>query len=254
MKSQMLLAAAFALVSLALAPTHALASKLETRWMPLQAKVSVGADGRVTDVVLVESEVSSTVKSIVVNNLKRWQFVPVLANGVAVPALTYVDFSACAIPSGDGYDLAIHYVDNGPLLVSAEELAFQPSVDEYSKKHQSIMVKFTAKADGHAQLQDAVMVDVSPLVQREVRSSIRDWVGSMRFKPEQIGGKPVATDMQWPIELTLLPIGMRYPNVDVASDPACKAATSANNKLRSANSPLKLRENAKADDEKSPAQ
>ncbi len=213
--------------------------------MYLHAKVLVGADGRVTDVELLEDKLSTTVKSIVVDNLKRWQFVPVRVNGVAQPAMTYVDFDACAIPSGDGYDLAVTYIDNGPLLWNAMSLEFSPTIAEYSKKHQSIKIKLRVMADGRAQLQDVVMVDVATNVQREVRSTIKEWVASMRFRPEQIGGQAVATSLEWPMDMITEPLGTRHPNVDVANDPACKSARSANKIPHVIDSPLKLRDGAK---------
>ncbi len=255
MKTQkLLLIACGVLVRFALMSTQALASRLETRWMPLHATVSVGADGRVTSVVLLEDKLSAAVKSTVVDTLKSWQFVPVLVDGVAAPALTYVNLEACAIPSGDGYDLAVHYVDNGPQLSEAASLEFSPSVAEYSNKHQSIRIKLRAAADGRAQLQDVVMVDVAPTVQREVRTTIKEWVWSMRFKPEEIGGHPVATDIEWPMDLIRHPIGERSPNVDLANDAACKAARSANVEPRSINSPVKLRDDLKAPEAKTPTQ
>jgi len=241
------------LLCAALASPPVLAWKLETRWMPLHAKVSVGADGRVTDVALFEDKLSTTVKSMVVEHVKRWQFVPVLVNAVAVPALTYVYLDTCAIPSGDGYDLAVTYVDNGPLLSDAMPLEFSPTIAEYSNKHQSIKIKLRVMSDGRAQLQDVVMVDVAPNVQREVRSTIKDWVRSMRFQPEQIGGQAVATDLEWPMDIITEPLGTRHPNVDVATDPACKSARSGSAAPRAMDSPLKLRDGPKASDANTPA-
>lgn len=215
------------------------AARLEPRWTPLHAEVSVGSDGHVTNVVLLEDKLSTAVKLTVVDHVKEWKFEPVLLDGVAVPALTYVNFDTCAIPSGDGYDLAIHYVDNGPLLDRAAELEFTPAIDEYSNDHQSIKVRITVAPDGHAHLQDVLMVDVAPMVQPDIRDVIKGWVRTMRFKPEQIGGHAVATDLEWPLDLDRESIGTHHPNVDVAADPTCKLAREANKAPHSINSQLK---------------
>jgi hypothetical protein len=254
-----LTAACWILVGCALAPLQASIAKLETRWMVLDAKVSVGADGRVADVVLLDDKVSAAIKATVVDNVKRWQFAPVLANGVAAPALTYVRFDVCAIPSGDGYDLAIKYIDNGPLLARAMGLEFSPSIAEYSNDLQSVRIKLRVMPDSSAQLQDVVMVDVAPMVQRDIRGTIAAWVGSMQFLPEQIGGQPVATNLEWPLELRRDPLGQRYKthsqNFDPKNDPACKSARAAatSDKPHAIDSPLKLRDDAKAAGAEPPA-
>jgi hypothetical protein len=244
------IAGLLAIVSFAI-PTAAWAAR-ETRWMSLHAEVSVGEDGRVTNAMLLEDKLSQAIKSTVVDNLKKWRFEPVISEGTAVPALTYVEFEACAIPSGDGYDLAIHYIDNGPLLDRADELEFTPALSFYSNDHQSIKVRLTAMSDGHAELRDVVMVDVAPMVQRDMRAAIKSWVKTMRFKPEQIGGRAVATDLEWPFDLEKRPVGTREPNVDVANNVACKSARAAGESPHSLNSPLKRNDDAKPSGTTSP--
>lgn len=241
------------LISSALALSQAYAAKLDTRWMELHAKVAVDANGRVTDVALIEDKMSAAVKAIVVNNLKNWQFVPVLANGVAAPAMTYVRFDACAIPSGDGYDLAVRYVDNGPLLDWGRDLEWSQTIDRYANDHQSINIKLRIATDGRAELQDVVMIDVPPTIQRDIRFAVKDWVRTLHYEPEQIAGQPVATDIEWPMELVKRMTGVRYGEADAAADPACKAAREAMEKPRSTNSPLKLRDSATPQDAATPA-
>ncbi len=254
MKSQAALSVACGMIfGFVLLAPQARAAKLDTRWMELHAKVAVGADGRVTEVTLVEDQVSAMIKSTVVNSLKRWQFVPVLANGVAAPALTYVRFDACAIPSGDGYDLAVKYVDNGPLLDGGRDLEWSPTINLYANDHQAINIRMRIAADGHAELQDVVMIDVPPMIQRDIRIAVKDWVRSLHYEPEQIAGQPVATDIEWPMELVKRMKGVRYGEADAAADPACKAARAAMDKPRSSNSPLKLQGHATPPDAGTPS-
>lgn len=238
----------------ALASSQASAAKLDTRWMELHAKVAVDADGRVTDVALVESQVSATIKSTVVDSLKRWQFVPVLADGAAVPALTYVRFDACAIPSGDGYDLAVKYVDNGPLLDGGRDLEWSPTINLYANDHQAIKIRMRIATDGNAELQDVVMIDVPPMIQRDIRIAVKDWARSLHYEPEQVAGQPVATDIEWPMKLDKRLVGVKYGDADAAADPACKAARAAMDKPRSSNSLLKLQGHATPPDAGTPAQ
>jgi hypothetical protein len=239
-------------VSVAVMPASSAASQ-EPRWGSLHAEVSIGANGKVTKVVLLEDTLSKAVQSSVIDSVRKWEFEPVRVDGVAVPALTYVNFEACAIPSGDGYDLAVHYVDNGPLLDRAALLEFSAALLYYGNDHQSIKVRLMVAADGRASLQNVVMVDVAPMVQRDMRSAVRDWVRSMRFKPEQIGGRAVATELEWPIELTIRTIGERYQSVDVATDPACKSARAASESPHAINDPIKRRTTAATPETAPPA-
>ena len=174
----------------------------------IHARVSVGADGRVTDATLVEKKVPATIESAVLARVKDWRFDPVTANGTAVPAVTYAAFYACAMKSGDGYDLAVRYLDNGPLLERAARFEFQPVVSEFSKAEQTITVKLTILPNGSAKLDDVVMVDVDPRIDRDLRLSVKHWLQDMRYAPELVGGQPVATAMEWPLFIWSLDTGL----------------------------------------------
>lgn len=165
----------------------------------IHAKVSVGADGSVTEATLVEKKVPATIGSAVLARVKDWRFDPMIASGTAVPAVTYAAFFACAVKSGDGYDLGVKYLGNGPLLERVTRFEFQPVVEEYSKAEQKITVKMTVLPSGRVQLDDVVMVDVDPRVNDDLRLSVKHWLDDMRYSPEQVGGQPVATTMELPI-------------------------------------------------------
>ena len=250
-----LLFIAYAVLSgFALASPFASASSLEAKWMPLHAQVAVGVDGRVTAVTLVESTLSPAVRSTVLEDVKRWHFQPVLVDGVAVPALTYAYFDACAMPAEGGYSLAVHYIANGPLLVNWEQLDFSPSVIYYSKEHQLLTIKIDVLPDGHAQMLDVVMSDVDPRVQRDVRSAVKNWIWKMRFTPEQVGGHAVATELEWPMAFTKRPLGIPRPNVDPSANAVCKSARSAAaaNTPHATNSAMKLQDDTKPPDSQTP--
>ncbi len=200
----------------------------------IHVKVSVGADGRVNDATLVEKKVPATIGSAVLARVKNWRFDPVTANGAAVPAVTYAAFYACAMKSADGYDLAVRYLDNGPLLERSARFEFQPVVSEYSKAEQTITVKLTILPNGRAQLDDVVMVDIDPRIDRDVRLSVKHWLQDMRYAPEQIGGQPVATAMEWPIFIwseTGEPPDPKYAALYAAQarPTVCDAASAARN-------------------------
>jgi hypothetical protein len=234
----------------------------------LNAQVSVDADGRVTDAVVLEDKLSPSIKSTVVNYVKRWKFAPVVSDGITVPAVTFVQVDACAIPSGDGYDLAVDYVSNGPRLIKGAPFEIPYALNEYAGDRVAATIKFKVLADGHAQLQDVVMVDVTPSVQHDLHNMIKAWTWDLRFQPEQIAGRPVATDLEWPVEWfriyapghrqSVVPAAKALPaNVPVANrlfvaDPTCTLARSPTDSPRAVNSQLILRDDAKSPETTAP--
>lgn len=235
----------------------------------LNVEVSVGVDGRVSDAVVLEDKLSPAIKSTVESYVKRWKFEPVRVEGVAAPAMTFVQIDACAIPSGDGYDLAVNYVSNGPRLVKGAHFEFPPALTEYAGDRLAATIKFKVLADGHAQLQDVVMVDVTPSVQHDFHNMIKAWAWDLRFQPEQIAGRPIATDLEWPVEWfrlyppghhpTVVPPAKALPtNAPLAdrlliSDPTCALARPATVNPRAINSPLIMRDGMKGPAANTPA-
>jgi len=235
----------------------------------LNVEVSVGADGRVADAAVLEDKLSPSIKSTVVNYVKRWKFAPVILNGVAVPAVTFVQVDACAIPASDGYDLAIDYVANGPRLIKGAHFEFPPALVDYAGDRLAATIKLKVQADGHVKLQEVVMVDVTPSVQHDFHNMINAWTWDLRFQPEQIAGKPVATDLEWAVEwfrsyapghhptvvatANTLPTDVPLANSLWIADPKCALAGSPTDHPRAINSPLKLRDGANAPDTTTPA-
>ncbi len=243
MKSHVLLCCEI-LVGLALGSSPTWASTTEIA-KSLSAEVSVNTDGTVSNVVVVDAKVPAAIKSAIANQSRGWRFVPVLAEGVTVPAVTYVALDVCAIPAGDGYDLIVNYAGNGPRLARGAKFEFPPAVNAYGGDHLYAMVKLKTMVDGHAQLVDVVMVDVVQAVQHDVRSMIKGWVASLRFQPEQVSGKPVATDIEWPVEWFRMGAPVRavasvVPVAQPMHNPLCQSARAPNDTPRVIDSPLKL--------------
>ena len=165
----------------------------------IHVRVGIDATGHVSDATLVEKKMPAAIESSVLARVKGWTFDPLTANGIAVPAVTFASFDACAVHAGEGFDLSVTYLDDGPLLVHKDRLEQQPVVSNFSKADQSVVAKIKVLEDGRAQLQDVVMVDIDPRVGYDMRLSIKHWVDSMRFTPEQIDGRPVATAMEWKV-------------------------------------------------------
>ena len=159
--------------------------------------------------------------------------------------------------SGDGYDLAVKYLDNGPLLERGARFEPQPVVSQYSKAKQTVTVKLTILPNGRAQLQDVVMIDVDPRIDSDLRISVKHWLDDMRYTPEQVGGQPVATAMEWPIFIwseTGEPTDPKHAALyDTTSKPtACDAARAARDIPHPVDGQFKQHEAGAAPDTKTP--
>ena len=245
MKQLKMAAAVCAIVVAGVLPlTQAVAVGPDTIRKVIHAKLSVNADGHVTQATIVEAKVPAAIGSAVLDRAKSWRFEPVISDGKVVPSITFAGFYACAIRSADGYDLVVHPLDNGPLLVRGSNLELQPVVTEYSKDEQSFKVVLKVLPDGTAQLQDVVMEDVDPRVREDLRISVKHWLAGMRYQPEMIGGQPVPTVMEWEMG-TYRPSYTRHSSDKSGSDPdgdsTCDAARAAHDLPHSLENPVKRR-------------
>jgi len=213
---------------------------------PISAEVSVDADGRITQINVVDKQVGAGIKAAVEQRLRNLRFAPATANGVARPASTYVALDVCASPSGDGYKLAVNIASNGPLLTKEDRFEFPYALDTYGNAHLYAVIKLRAKADGHAELVDVQNVDVAPAVEHDLHVMAKTWVATLRCAPERVGGQPVATDIQLPVEWFKLDSGphgayMRpLPAPHAGNDPSCKTSRMPNDIPSQIDSPLKM--------------
>lgn len=75
--------------------------------LPISGTLEIDAQGHVTDCEVTSKAASEGVKAVVMQNMRRWTFEPVIRNGVAVPARTKVALRLLAQKVGNDYQLKI---------------------------------------------------------------------------------------------------------------------------------------------------
>lgn len=170
------------------------------------------------------------VRAAVEQRVIQWRFEPAKVGGVAKPGVTHVFLDACAMPAADGnMTLAMDYRSNGPGLAGGATLVAPPmypvSAARYGQAG-SFNVFMRIGPDGRASIEriEPVAGKVKPF-----EKTLRDWVGAMRYVPEEVDAAPIATQMSTLVEFSLGGDGtlrqavQRQRDKDLQS-PQCRAA------------------------------
>jgi TonB family protein len=172
------------------------------------ARVELDAHG-VPRQVQVNEKLPPAIRSVVEQQVMQWRFEPARVNGVAMAGVTHVFLDACLAPlPGDGMSVAMNYRHHGPGYASGAPLLspprFPPSAARYNQEG-SFRVVAQIGEDGRAKIASVETVSGSL---KPFEQALRDWVTSMRYLPEEVDGKPIATRVVYPVAFSL-------PNVSI---------------------------------------
>lgn len=164
-----------------------------------RASVDVSAEGRVTQVELVDALPEAMAASMR-REIETWSFTPARVDGKAVPSRTHVVYSLRAKAlEGGGYGVEIADVRNGPLAIAKEGLRYpEPALRRGAQG--TVYLRLTIAADGSVS-------EVEPLKETRAHSALvtaaqraaRTW----RFAPEQVDGRPVEGRVVAPVRFCL---------------------------------------------------
>jgi len=166
------------------------------------AKVEVDPEGKLVKVEA-SADLPESVRHYIEQQVGKWTFKRNLREGETGNATTYLMLGACAVPTtGGGYSMGLAYHWAGPRVIGAggrfpvsSELLSAVGRTRISAVTQ---VHFTVAADGTTHLDQ-----VDGLHAREKKAlepPIKRWIEALRFDPETIGGKAVATRSTLPVE------------------------------------------------------
>lgn len=122
--------------------------------------------------------------------------------------MTFVRVGACAIPVAGGYRLGLDFKGNGPAIVDAGPWFIPPP--RYPQEmlraggEGSFQVSYTIQVDGTTRVDS-----IEPLAGtggrhvKAFRSALTSWIKALRYRPEQVNGIPVATEMSFPVDFEL---------------------------------------------------
>ncbi len=195
-------------------------------------KLTVDANGKV-QAAEAPAKLPKAMRDFIESQARDWRFTSPVVNGTHVGGVTYALLGACAIPTERGsYWISVDYKGNGPRSAGSDSGWVQPPrypSDAWRRRHEAEMVlDLTIGSDGRASL-DGIQYKVdSADNHRYFDNTIKQWVGSMRYTPEQIGGAPVATRVRIPVRFVMYDEKFaKELSHQKAAAPECQAAASS---------------------------
>ena len=164
------------------------------------ARLSLDAQG-VPQQVQIDSKLPAVVRSSIEERVMQWRFEPARMDGEPRSGATTVFISACAVPDtqSSGMRLAVDYDWNGPGYANGLPVIIPPRypVDAAKNSKSGIFrVVIEIQPDGRAEV-EAIEPQKGQL--RYFEKSLRDWVAALRYVPEEVDGRPVASRVAIPV-------------------------------------------------------
>jgi hypothetical protein len=192
---------------------------------PATARIALDAEG-VPQAVQASSRLPLPVREAIEARVKRWRFEPALVDGVARPGVTHVRLQACAIPQPDGsLRVGMDYQGNGPGYANdalrLPKLPYPPAAMQ-SGAQADIDLNVLVGEDGLVTLQSMKATRGSAKAFKEV---LEAWVGVMRYVPEEVDGRRIATQVRIPVSFSFEERSRRQERrAAAARSPECVAA------------------------------
>jgi hypothetical protein len=192
---------------------------------PATARIALDAEG-VPQEVQASSRLPAPVREAIEQRVKQWRFEPAQVDGVAKPGVTHVRLQACAIPQPDGsLRVGMDYQSNGPGYandaVRLPRLPYPPGAAKAgSQANIDLLVR--VGEDGLAEVQSMKATRGSV---KEFKPVLEAWVAVMRYVPEEVDGRRIATQVRIPVEFSFDERSQRQERrAAAARTPECTAA------------------------------
>ena len=170
-------------------------------------RVEVDAAGTPTKVEA-PPEFPDAIRQFIQKRVSGWQYQPAMQGGVSVSAVTYVRVGACAIPAEGGYRLGLDFKGNGPALVNDRGWFLPPPAYPRSPMMAGVegefQVSYSIRTDGSTYVDEIKTQAVSNRAYvKDFHKALATWVEGFHYRPEQVNGIPVATQMSIPVSFNL---------------------------------------------------
>jgi len=214
-------------------------------------RVDVDASGKAVKVEA-PADLPESIRGFIERRVASWQYQPASQGGVAASAVTFVKVGACAIPVAKGNRMGLDFKGNAAGFVDPGPWFMRPP--PYPRELQragaqgTFQVTYAIQADGTTKLVsiDPIEANTGKRDARAFKETIASWIEGQRYLPEQVGGKPVATEMSFPVSFELKYGGGREAYRDqlearALASKECIAASAPSGPLPVAtNSPVKV--------------
>lgn len=192
---------------------------------PATARIALDAEGVPQD-VQANPRLPVPVREAIEARVKQWRFEPALVDGVARPGITHVRLQACAIPQPDGsLRVGMDYRGNGPGYADdalrLPRLPYPPAAMRAGAQANVDLIVAIGE-DGRATVQSMKARRGSL---KEFKASLEAWVAALRYVPEEVDGRRIATRMRIPVEFHFTERSKRQdPTAAAMRAPECAAA------------------------------
>lgn len=182
------------------------------------ARVEVDADGKLVKVEAAQ-DLPEPVRAYVERQIAQWKFAPNVREGVSGNSTTWIRLGACALPKDDGtYAMGLAFGGNGPRGYENMGLPWETqSFLMRSRMTGRIDVTYVVNPDGSAKMETVEGLGGSGY-RRQIQQGLDRWFDQMRFEPETVGGKPVATRIGLVINVLDNPRDSQLPNASVSEE------------------------------------
>jgi len=192
---------------------------------PATARIVLDAEG-VPRQVQANPKLPVPVREAIERRVAQWRFEPAHVDGVAKPGITHVRLQACAIPKPDGsLHIGMDYQGNGPGYANdalrLPRLPYPPAAMR-SGAQANINLDVRVGEDGLVTLQSMNATRGSV---KDFKAILEAWGAVMRYVPEEVDGRPIATQVRIPVSFYFSERSQRRElQASAARTPECVAA------------------------------
>ena len=198
----------FAFALLAAMPAVA-GDKAEPKVVAFNASVRVEVDAAGKPVkVEAPADLPEAIRGYIEKRVASWQYEPAKMDGMPAPAITFVRVGACAIPVTEGYRLGLDFKGNGPALETPGPWFLPPPQYPHELQRRGaegeFKVSYVIQKDGSTRVLSVASLDGGGRrYAKDFIAALTDWIEDMRYRPEQVGGRAVETEMSFPVSFML---------------------------------------------------
>lgn len=214
---------AMAMTLLLAAAPAAAAKKPPPATFDTVAKVVVAPSGQATSIEP-DGALPGNIQDLLRRQVAAMRFEPTSSVVGRASATTYLHFGGCIVPDGDNFRVALAYKANGPTPIPGP---FTP-LPRYPREaftqglEAEVKVIFVVQPDGSAVIEEIDYVRASS---RKIWDrALGEWVGRMRYAPEELDGVAIRTRVEMPVKFILDSGSRRRPRREVEK-PECVAAS-----------------------------